>query len=186
MGYKYMSFGGKLGSWFELDGFMGDYQELAKWYIEDTRQGGWIVSAHYHGIQHFRRIFGEVVSVCAFDSTSRGIAAATILLKHINGASSSIQWGMPIGGKWFNKLIVSGSRGSIEIDGAEYLFHTEKVKKTGNLKPINTFNADLKSLLDKLDGKEKFAVANQDMLINLKIALIAEQSAVQGKTLKVK
>ncbi len=186
MGYRYMSFGGKLGSWFELDGFRGDYQGLARWYIEDTKKGGWIVSAHYHGIQHFRRIFGEVVSVCAFDSTSRGIAAATILLKHENGASSSIQWGMPIGGKWFNKLIVSGNRGSIETDGEEYFIHTEKVQKRGNLKPIDTFTADLKSLLDKLDGKEEFAIANKDMLMNLKIALTAEQAAAQGVTIEVK
>ncbi len=186
MGYKFMSFGGRLGSWFELDGFKGDYEELAEWYIKDTARGGWIVSAHYHGIQHFRKIFGDVVSVSAFDSTSQGISAATIMLRHEDGASSSIQWGMPIQGKWFNTMIVSGSKGSIEVDGEKYLIHTEKTNKKGKLKTVNTFVEDLKTLLDELDGKCDMKENNMDMLMNLKIALFAEQSAAMEKVIRIR
>jgi predicted dehydrogenase len=129
MGYKYMSFGGALGSWFTLDGFSGEYEGLAEWYIRDTRKGGWIVSAHYHGIQHMRRIFGEVVSVCSFDSSSEGVAAASVLMKHEGGASSTVQWAMPIQGKWFNTLIVSGSRGSVQVEDGVFDIHTDRMEE---------------------------------------------------------
>ncbi|MGQ9569528.1 MAG: Gfo/Idh/MocA family protein [Thermodesulfovibrionales bacterium] len=185
MGYKYMSFGGKIGSWFELEGFRGNYEGLAEWYIRDNNKGGWIVSAHYHGIQHFRKIFGEVVLVSAFDSTQEGIAAATVLLWHEHGASSSIQWAMPIKGKWYRTLIVSGSRGSIEVDGDGYSIHIGEKSKRGKLKAINTFAEDFKTLLDEIDGRRDLSENNLDMLMNLKIALLAEESAMRKRTVKV-
>jgi predicted dehydrogenase len=185
LGYKYMCFGGALGSWFEKDGFKGDYRGLGEWYVEHTKKGGWIVSAHYHGIQHFRKIFGEVVAVSAFDSSSDGVAAATVLLKHENGASSTVQWAMPIQGKWFNTLIVSGSNGSIEIDNGKYIIHTDTKQESGKLEGTNTFVEDLKNLLDELDGKADFREESQDMLKNLQVALCAEQSASIGEEIEI-
>ena len=185
MGYKYMSFGGELGSWFALDGFKGDYSGLAEWYIEDTQNGGWIVSAHYHGIQHLRKILGEVISVCSFDSGSDGIAAASVLLKHEGGASSTVQWAMPIQGKCFNTLIVSGSRGSVEINNGEYLVHTERIQKRGVLHGTDPFMEDLKELLKEMDGLSDVRQNTEDMLRNLKIALYAERSVRENRKLHV-
>jgi predicted dehydrogenase len=181
MGYKYMSFGGKLGSWFELDGFGGDYRGLAEWYIRDTRKGGWIVSAHYHGIQHLRRIFGEVVSVSSFDSSSGGVAAASVLLRHGGGASSTVQWAMPIQGKWFNTLIVSGGRGSVQVDGGRFMVHTDRIREDGTLPGTNPFIEDLKNLLDEVDGVSDRRSGAEDMLRNLRVALYAEKSAAIGE-----
>jgi predicted dehydrogenase len=147
MGYKYMSFGGVLGSWFELDGFSGDYRGLAEWYVDDTREGGWIVSAHYHGIQHMRRIFGEVVSVCSFDSSSGKVAAASVLMEHEGGASSIVQWAMPLQGKWFNTLIVSGNRGSVQVDNGAYIIHTDRKQEEGSFPGSDPFIEYVKTLL---------------------------------------
>ena len=185
MGYKYMSFGGQLGSWFGRDGFKGDYSGLAEWYIEDTRKGGWIVSAHYHGIQHLRKILGEVVSVCSFDSGFEGVAAASVLLEHEGGASSTVQWAMPIQGKWFNTLIVSGSRGSVEVDDGKYLVHTDKIQKRDVLSGRDPFIEDLRELLNEIDGKTDAGINMEDMLCNLKVALCAEKSAREKKKLQV-
>ena len=185
MGYKYMSFGGELGSWFWLDGFKGDYEGLAEWYICDTREGGWIVSAHYHGIQHLRKIFGEVVSVCSFDSCSGNVAAASVLLKHEGGASSVVQWAMPIQGKCFNTLIVSGSKGSVQVDNGQFLVHTDMIQKQGTLPGTNTFIEDLKVLLQELDGTSDIRQHTEDMLRNLKIALYAERSAAEHAELRI-
>lgn len=185
LGYKYMSFGGVLGSWFEFDGFGGDYRGLAEWYIEDTQNGGWIVSAHYHGIQHLRKIFGEVVSVCSFDSGSGGIAAASVLLKHEGGASSTVQWAMPIQGKWFNTLIVSGSRGSVEVDNGNYLVHTDRIQERGVLPGTDPFMEDLKELLKEMDGLSDVRQNTEDMLRNLKVALYAERSAEEKRELHI-
>jgi predicted dehydrogenase len=185
MGYKYMSFGGKLGAWFELDGFSGDYRGLADWYIQDTLKGGWIVSAHYHGIQHLRRIFGEVVSVGSFDSSSEGVAAASVLLKHEGGASSTVQWAMPIQGKWFNHLIVSGSRGSVQVDSSRFTVHTDRIQEQGTLPVANPFIEDLKNLLDEVDGVSDRRENTEDMLKNLKVALCAEKSAAEGTEIRI-
>ncbi len=184
VGYKYMSFG-TLGSWFELDGFKGNYRGLGKWYVDDNKDGGWIVSAHYHGIQLFRNVFGEVSSVCAFDTSDKDIAAASVILNHENKASSTIQWGMPIYGKAFNTTLVSGSNGSIEVDCERFLVHTAEIKKEGKLTPVNTFIEDLRSLLDELDGKKDINKENRDMLRNLRVAVCAGESAARGKEIKI-
>ena len=185
MGYKYMSFGGALGSWFKLDGFSGDYEGLAEWYIRDTREGGWIVSAHYHGIQQMRRIFGEVVSVCSFDSSSGGVAAASVLMRHEGGASSTVQWAMPIQGKWFNTLIVSGSRGSVQVDEGAFDIHTDRFEEQGILERTNTFIEDLNEILREMDGVSDIRQHTEDMLRNLKIALYAERSAAEHAILEI-
>jgi predicted dehydrogenase len=185
MGYKYMSFGGALGSWFSLDGFSGDYEGLAEWYIRDTRKGGWIVSAHYHGIQHMRRIFGEVVSVSAFESSSEGVAAASVLMQHEGGASSTVQWAMPIQGKWFNTLIVSGSRGSVQVEEGAFDVHTDRLEEKGTLEHTNTFLEDLREMVRELDGNSDVRRNTEDMLGNLKIALYAERSAMEHATLNI-
>ncbi|MCK5570438.1 MAG: Gfo/Idh/MocA family oxidoreductase [Spirochaetes bacterium] len=184
VGYKYMSFG-TLGSWFELDGFKGNYRGLGKWYVDDNKDGGWIVSAHYHGIQLFRNVFGEVSSVCAFDTSDKDIAAASVILSHENKATSAIQWSMPIYGKAFDTTLVSGSNGSIEVDCERFLVHTAEIKKEGRLTPVNTFIEDLRSLLNELDGKKDINKENWDMLRNLKVAVCAGESAVRGKEIKI-
>ena len=97
--------------------------------MDDNKDGGWIVSAHYHGIQLFRNVFGEVSSVCAFDTSDKDIAAASVILNHENKASSTIQWGMPIYGKAFNTTLVSGSNGSIEVDCERFLVHSPHGRK---------------------------------------------------------
>ncbi len=179
MGYKYMSFGA-LGSWFRLDGFKGNYKDLGTWYVKDNRHGGWIVSAHYHGIQIFRKIFGEVKALCGFDSSRDGIAAASILMQHVTGASTTVQWGMPIPGKAFSTTIVSGRNGSVEVDGSRYLIHLNDRRINGELPKVNTFVEDLKALLDELDEKRDPNKEQEDMLFNLKIAFKAEESAAKG------
>jgi predicted dehydrogenase len=189
LGYKHWSYGA-LGSVFAADGFKGDYKGLWKWYLEDTRQGGWIVSANYHAIQHFRKIFGEVAAVSAFDyrgesAGSAKVAAATVILQHQGGASSSIQWGMPLLGKFFNTQIVSGSAGSIEIDGSRYTVQRGEDVETGTLEPANTFVADLKGILEELDGARSTEEEQDDMLMNLRIAMLAERSVSRKKVIEV-
>ena len=184
MGYRYWSFGVP-GSWFEVDGFKGDYKNLGRWYIDDNEKGGWIVSAHYHAIQTFRKIFGEVSSVCAYDTSEGDVMAASVLLEHENNASSMIQWAVSLPGKVFNTTIVSGSNGSIVVDGESYLVHTAEIKKQGKLKPVNSFIEDLRSFLDETDGKKDNREGNRDVLRSLKVALCAEESVSRGKMVKI-
>ena len=184
MGYRYWSFGVP-GSWFESDGFKGDYKGLGRWYIDDNKKGGWIVSAHYNAIQTFRKVFGEVSSVCAYDTSEGDIMAASVLLEHENSANSTIQWAVTLPGKTFNTTIVSGSNGSIEVNGESYDVHTAEIKKHGKLKPVNSFIEDLRAFLDEMDGKKDRREETRDMLRNLKVALCAEESAARGKMVKV-
>ena len=184
MGYKYLSFG-KIGSWFSLSGFKGSYEGLGKWYVDEAERGNWFVAAHYHGIQTFRNVFGEITSVYAVDSSTEEVAAGSVLMKHENGSSSAIQWGMPIYGKAFNLTIVSGANGSIEVNDDNYSITTSEESKNGKLKGTDTFFEDTKSLLDEVDGKDDIGEANVDMLKNLKAAVYAARSSIEEKELKI-
>jgi predicted dehydrogenase len=188
LGYRFWSYGA-LGSVFAADGFKGDYKGLWDWYVEDTRQGGWIVSSHYHAIQQFRMIFGEVAAVSAFDyrgESGARVAAATVILRHEGGASSSIQWGMPLLGKFFNTQIVCGGAGSIEIDGSRYTVQRGNDVETGTLEPGNSFVADLNGILEELDGARSTEGEQDDMLMNLRIAMLAERSVSRKKVIEVR
>ncbi len=184
LGYKVMSFG-TLGSWFGQDGFTGDYAGLGGWYVADNTRGGWIVSSHYHGIQIFRRIFGEVVEAAAFDSTAGGVSAASVLLRHEGGAGTAIQWGMPMLGQPFNKTVVSGALGSIEVEGARWILQTADGREEGTLAPVNSFVEDLRVLLEVMDGRRDAEAEGADMLANLRAALAAERAAATGRAVRV-
>jgi predicted dehydrogenase len=188
LGYRFWSWGA-LGSVFTAEGFTGDYKGLWDWYVEDTRRGGWIVSGNYTAIQHFRKIFGEVAEVAAFDyrgEVAAPVAAATVTLRHEGGASSSIQWGMPLHGKFFSTHIVCGSEGSIEIDGSRFSVQRGNDVETGTIDPVNTFVADLKGILEELDGIRSTEGEQEDMLMNLRIAMLAERSVSRKKVIDVR
>jgi len=180
MGYKYMSFG-KLGSWFDMKNYSG----IGSWYIEENESGSWFVTAHYHGVQMFRNIFGEVESVYAIDSSIKGVRAGTIILKHESGAGSTIQWGMPLSGKPFNMMIISGADGSIEVDDNNYQLQAEEFKKDGMLAEKDTFVDDCKDLLAKLRSPDGFDKSYEDMLKSLAVSFLAEESAKNNKVMKL-
>jgi predicted dehydrogenase len=184
LGYKYMSFG-SVGSWYNADGFPGDASGLGSWYVSDTARGGWIVSSHYHGIQIFRRVFGEVAAVSAWDSTAGGVSAATVSLRHESGASSCIQWAMPSGGTAFNKTVVTGSAGSIETESGHFLLEAAGGRREGTLPVVDTFAEDLAALVEEMDGKRDPRAELEDSMAALKIALAAERSAAAGKTVEL-
>ncbi len=180
LGYRFMSFGA-LGSWFNQDGFSGPYVGLGRWYVEDTSKGGWIVSSHYHGIQTFRRVFGRVVSVAAFDSTADGVSAASVMMRHAGGESTSIQWGMPFGGTAFNKTVVCGSSGSIETESGRFVLEAAGVRTEGKLPTVDTFVDDLRALAEEMEGTRSPRTELADSLVNLRVALAAERSAANGR-----
>jgi predicted dehydrogenase len=184
LGYKYLSFGAT-GSWYQADGFPGDSRGLGDWYVSDTTRGGWIVSSHYHGIQIFRRLFGEVAAVAAFDSTTGGVSAASVLMRHESGASTSVQWAMPIGGKAFSKTIVTGPAGSIEIDGGRFLLEAGGRRTEGALPAVDTFAEDLSAMLEELDGKRDARAELADSMRNLAVTMAAEKSAATGREVAV-
>ena len=90
---------------------------------------------------------------------------------------------MPIQGKWFNTLIVSGSRGSIQVDSSAFVIHTDTLEEQGNLQKTNTFIEDLEELLRVIDGVSDARQHTKDMLKNLKVAMYAERSALEHTTL---
>jgi predicted dehydrogenase len=184
MGYKYMTFG-KPGSWFVESGFRPGYEGLGDWYINNDFTGGWLIASCYHGIQILRRIFGEVTAVSAFDTGDGKAGAGSILMVHENGASSVIQWGMALSGKTFNILIVTGSKGSIEINDGKFEIGSTDVNEKGIASDIDTFYEDTKLLMEKLDGLADSAYENSDMLKTLKISFAAQEAAVKGSTIKI-
>lgn len=138
-----------------------------------------------YGIQILRKIFGEVSRVSAVDSSDGKVGAGSVILEHLDGSSSVVQWGLSILGKTFNTLIITGSEGSVEIDEGKYLIHTSEFKGSGSLQEKDTFYDDSKLLLDKINGIADFDKSNNDMLMNLKISLLAQKSANEGREFKI-
>ena len=184
MGYKYMTFG-KPGSWFVESGFRDGYEGLGEWYINNDFTGGWLIASCYHGIQVLRKIFGEVTTVSAFDTGDGKAGAGSILLGHENGASSVIQWGMALSGKTFNILIVTGSKGSIEINDGKFDIGSTDINKEGIISDTDTFYEDTKLLLRKLDGQVDTDYENSDMLKTLRISFAAQEAASKRITIKI-
>lgn len=181
MGYKYTSFG-KEDSLLPLP---GDFQDLGKWYHDRDMTGGWMTSSCYHGIQIFRKIFGEVKRVGAVDSSNKVVGAGSVLLEHVDGSSSVVQWGFYIMGKMFSTFILSGAEGSIDIDEGKYLLHTSEVKEQGILPQKDGFYEDSKLLLDEINGKSDIDESNKDMLLCLKVSLLAQKSADEGREFRI-
>ena len=185
MGYRYMNFG-DLGSWFPNS----KYEGIGNWYINREETGGWIATAHYHGIQMFRKIFGEVKSVAGVDSSTAKTAAATVLMEHENGASTVVQWGMPVKGKIINITIVTGSNGSVVVDSGRYSIETSYFKEEGKLGEtmeaiMDSFKKDFYSLFEELDGKKDSEKERKDMLQVLKVSILANKAAKEGKVIKI-
>ena len=176
MGYRCRTFG-KLGSMIKDKGFKGDYGDLSKWYLDKNKSGGWIIAAHYHGIQVFRKLFGEVSSLYSADTSTNSIVSGSVLLKHGENASSIIQWGLPFFGQKFNLTLISGSQGSVEISGDDYLLKTRDSTEDGKIEEVDTFFNDLEALLDEIDNKKEMEINTVDMLLNLKVAFLAQRSA---------
>jgi hypothetical protein len=101
------------------------------------------------------------------------------------GASSMVQWGMPIQGKWFNTLIVSGSKGTLQVDNGSYDYQTDTVRDQGILEETNTFIEDFHEILREIDGVSDVRPHTDDMLQNLKIALYAERSAEEHAAIEI-
>lgn len=184
MGYKYVTFG-KPGTWFIESGFNNGYQNLGEWYVKNNLTGGWILAACYHGIQILRKVFGEIKTVSSIDTTTSSVSSGSVLLGHINNASSVVQWGLGIEGKNFNLFIATGSKGSIMVEDEKFELKTAEIKDSGVLQYIDTFFEDSKLLFDKLDGKINIDNENTDMLKNLKISFLAQKAAIEKKCLKV-
>jgi predicted dehydrogenase len=93
---------------------------------------------------------------------------------------------MPLLGKFFSTHIVGGSEGSIEIDGNRYTVQRGTDVETGTLEPLNTFVEDLKGMLEELDGVRSAEEEQDDMLMNLRIAMLADQAAAEKRVIDVR
>lgn len=184
LGYKYMSFG-EAGSWFTGLGYGKKYENIGKWFVNTKETGGFIITGHYHGIQTFRKVFGEVEYVTAVDSSRDQVGAASILMKHVDGSSSTIQWGMTIMGRNNNKTIVTGENGTIELNGESYYVKTKESKFEGKMRDAvesfkEVFELDLGEFLKEMNQDKDNYEANLDMLKTLQASIAAQRSADTG------
>jgi|GEM_PF-6288383 len=184
-GYRYLNIKDSV-THFDQSGEKVFYKDLGSWYTDSRESGGWIATAHYHYIQIFRRIMGEVVSLFAVYSGRDGMAMGSLLMKHQYGAGSAIQWGYPVPGRNMALTLVTGTEGSLEINNERYLIHTNKKVKEGVFPPkmlreVNSFVHDWEFLFSKIDDKKIQEEDDLDMLKVLKISLCAQSSASTGK-----
>ena len=189
-GYRYLNIKDTV-SYFDQSGKKVFYKDLGTWYTDESKSGGWIATAHYHYIQIFRKIMGEVTSLYAVDSGRDRIAMGSLLMKHENNASSAIQWGFPIPGRDLAFTLFTGTEGSVEINNNQYLICSNKKTMEGvfpdnMLREVNSFIGDWKFLFKKIDNKKIKEEDDADMLKVLKTSIYAQRSARSGKAISIK
>jgi len=90
-----------------------------EWYMDPAQAGSPFVSYHYHHIEYYRRLLGDVQWVLACDESRPdpvrpgllSLAGGTLIMRHAGGATSSIQWYLSASGEgrtprgfWLNGL----------------------------------------------------------------------------------
>jgi predicted dehydrogenase len=132
------------------------------WYMDEKLRGSIFSAFHYHHIEYYRHLLGEVESAHAYDESIAGLSAGgTLLLRHKMNRTSTIQWylssagnGLPRG-MWINgteasvSIISCGEDESLVIWDQGTEGRTEKIKDSwGVPESCNDFIAAINGSLD--------------------------------------
>ncbi len=100
-------------------GDMGD-----AWYMQPSLTGPVFASFHYHHIEYYRRLLGEVEWMVARDesvpdsgsSDRTSTAGGTLTMAHASGATSCIQWYLSASGAGLPRgMWINGDKGSVAV-----------------------------------------------------------------------
>jgi predicted dehydrogenase len=94
------------------------------WYMDPTRSGSCFTAYHYHHIEYYRRLLGEIVWIHARNESqpdpacrnSLSVAGGTLLMGHAGGATSVIQWYLSASGQGLVRdMRINGVDASLSI-----------------------------------------------------------------------
>jgi len=176
-----------------------DTKVADKWSMNPTYTGSTFAALHYHHIEYYRHFLGEIEWLLAKDerigdetrSDYNSTVGGTLLMSHLGGATSCIQWylnangsGLPRG-LWLNGskssvTIVSKEPGKSQIiwdDGGEGKLDIIE-DEWGVSQSSNDF---IKAIRGKMDHKARLT----SDIATLKAGLAAQESATTGRIVRL-
>ena len=171
------------------------------WFNDMTLSGGVIVDLSIHDIDFSRQLFGEVESVEAksaklsYQNCPDNFDHSMIVLRFKEGAIVHIEgsWAqpatVPVGFR--TAFEIYGDAGMIQYDSEKAstfkLFrHQPNPYLSANITNVDPYALELKSFIDSLNQNQPVEVAGEEGLKTLKIALAANISAREGRTVLMK
>jgi predicted dehydrogenase len=169
------------------------------WYMDPARAGSPFFAYHYHHIEYYRRLLGEVVWVFAHDESRPssehpgflGITGGTLCMGHAGGATSCIQWYLCEQGKGLPRgFWLTGLKGSVAIlttapDTSLAVWDTPPERTTETFAEEWGVRGSCQDFLDAIAGRlDHIARLNSD-LATLRVGFAAAESAKRGRRVRV-
>jgi predicted dehydrogenase len=175
-------------------------QLQGQWYMDEKYRGGLFSAFHYHHIEYYRNLLGEVDCVYAHDESvmdttdlnRNSTTGGTLVMQHKVGGTSCIQWYLSRPGDGLPRCMwVNGVKDSVTI-----VSHEENKSlviwgqgKQGEVEVLNdswgisgSTNDFAQAILGNIDDKARL---NSD-IATLEIGKMADESAKEQKVLRVK
>lgn len=171
-----------------------------KWYL-NRRYSGEVFSAfHYHHIEYYRHLLGEVETVFACDESISNeeapeyndAAGGTLILKHTNGGTSCIQWYLSASGAGIPRgLWINGTKSSVTIvsvnsEESKIIWDEGGECKTEILKDSWGIRESCDDFIQGIHGALDHKARLTSDIMTLKIGFKANESAVNQTLLSVK
>jgi len=167
------------------------------WYMDRAQSGSCFTAFHYHHIEYYRRLLGEVTWVLARDESRSdagrpgflSLAGGTLTMGHQGGATSCIQWYLVAAGQGLARgFWLNGAEGTLAIfsasgaeDASTALWNgggAENTERFANEWGVGGSCADfLDAVAGRLDHRERLA---SDMA-TLRVGFAAARSALSGR-----
>lgn len=163
-----------------------------RWFIKPESRGPLFAAFHYHHIEYYRHLLGEVEWVHARDESRDGppTAGGTLMMGHSGGRTSCVQWylssagfglarGMWITGAKSSVAIISGTDGKSRVvwDGGGK-------NKEGIFADEWGVAGSCEDFVRAIEGKLDYVRRLDSDLLTLKIGLLASESARRGRVVK--
>jgi predicted dehydrogenase len=166
---------------------------VSAWYMTDDKRGGVFPGFHYHHIEYFRRLIGEILWVRGFRRAGvcPSVCGGELLMGHTGGATSCIHWylcaaksnrGLP------RCLWINGSESSVTIvsvgpDTYEVVWDGGGRGKRERLREGFGIDASSKDFIRAIAGRLDFRKRLESDLRTLRVGFAAEQSSETGRRL---
>lgn len=161
------------------------------WYADPTKSGGVVMDLMIHDIDFVRWIFGEVVSVYAFNRRTENLDHALVTLSFEGGKIANLEslWGYP--GDFHTSIEIAGRRGVIRNhsgDNGSFRLnkaasnreHRQAVAVPKSPSRHDPYYFEMAHFLDCIREEKEPLVSATDAYKALEIALAAKRSADTG------
>jgi len=160
-----------------------------RWYMNRKELGSVFAGFHYHHIEYYRRLLGEVQWVLARDESRLDVAGGTLVMGHLSGATSCVQWYLSRSGSGLPRgLWMNGTRSSVTIISREP-GRSLAVWNDGGKGREETIEDDwgvrgsCRDFIDAIEGRLDHEARLAADMETLRVGLLAEEAARSGGVL---